>query len=197
MTPADIITQARYILNDTDSTAYRQSDAELLSYVNDALGEAAMLAPQLFYATYDFTCVAGTEQKLTFANCQVLVDVVRIKNGASIFKADMDTLAAFNPNWGSVQAGPAMHWFRHAMDPLGFYLYPAAIAGQVIEVKYVRNPNIVALTDTITDLSTTLLSALVWAVVAKAEMKDDEHVDSGRAVSAYNQFVAMLKTPGA
>ena len=197
MNAQDIIQQARYILNDTDSTSYRQSDAELLAYVNDGISEAAMLAPQLFYATADFTCAAGTEQKLMFANCQALDKIIRIKNGGAILKADMDTLSAFNPNWGSDAPGPAVHWFRHPMDPLSFYVYPAASAGQVIELKYVRNPNIVALTDTITDLSQTLLSALVWSVVAKAEMKDDEHVDSGRAVAAYNQFVAMLKTPGA
>ena len=36
MTPQTIITTSRYILLDTDSTSYRNSDTELLKYVNDA-----------------------------------------------------------------------------------------------------------------------------------------------------------------
>jgi hypothetical protein len=194
MTPGEIIAEARYVLNDTDPLAYRQSDEELLQYVNSGLCECSTLAPQLFYATGDMQCAPGeTEQGVTFEDAQAIAEIIRVKGGRVILPGDMQALSLFNPAWGQDAAGPALNWFRHTGDPLRFYVYPAAPDGQTIEVKYVRSPAKVGLNDEITDLPPALHPALVNYVIAKAENKDDEHVNSGRAVAAYQQFLAMLK----
>lgn len=194
MTPRAIITEARDALNDTDPLAYRQSDDELLRYVNSGLCECSTLAPQLFYATGDMQCAPGaTEQGVTFADAQAIAEIIRVKGGRAILPGDMQAMSLFNPNWGQDTPGAALNWFRHEGDPLRFYIYPAAPDGQTIELKYVRSPLAVSLDDEISDLPPSIHPALVNYVIAKAENKDDEHVNSGRAVAAYQQFVAMLK----
>lgn len=194
MTPLEIINDARFALTDTDPDSPRQSNEELLVYVNDALKECATLAPQLFYTTGDMECVAGqTEQGISFADAQALADIVRVKGGRAVPLGDMKAMSAFNPGWGQDAAGEAVNWFRHEGDPLRFYIYPPAPVGQVLEAKYVRNPLEFALNDTITDLPSAMLPILVNYVIYRAESKDDEHVLSARASAAYQAFLNMLK----
>lgn len=194
MTPADIIAEARYILNDIDSVYYRQEDAELLLYVNDAIREASRLAPELFFDVKDYTCIDGSEQALSFTDSQALVGVIRIKNGAAVHLCDMTALSQFNPDWGTVTAGASVNWMKTTGDdPLTFYVYPKATAGQVLEVKHVKVPTVYALNDPITELPDSSRTALANYVCSRTETKDDEHVDTGRAVALYNLFAGYFK----
>lgn len=199
MTPASIILEVRDIINDTDADAYRQSDEELLRYINDGLCEACILAPQLFYVTGDMQCAPDeTEQGVSFGDAKELVEVIRIKGGSAVLPADMATLSAFNPDWGQSTAGAAKHWMKNPNDLLRFYIYPKAPVGQILEVKYVSNPTpIVDLNAEITDLPGAYHPALADYVVARSESKDDEHVLSQRAGSHYAAFVGKLKPQGA
>ena len=197
ITARQIMRTARDIITDTEEGFYRQSDDELLRYVNDGLRECALLVPQLFYVTGDMECMPNaTEQGLAFDDALTLAEVIRVRDGRMILPCDMLSFSAFNPGWGNDPQGEALHWMRHPSDLLRFYLYPKAPYGQVIEVKYVRNPAPVLIDELIEEVSPSLHPALVNYVVAKAEMKDDEHVNSGRSVAAYQQFVGLLK-PGA
>jgi hypothetical protein len=47
------ITEAREILQDTDSTGYRYSDTVLLNILNRALQELGRIRPDAFWATFD------------------------------------------------------------------------------------------------------------------------------------------------
>lgn len=194
MTPQSIINVARSIYNDADSIYYRLSDADLLQYVNDGLKEASNIAPQFFQSSGDFTCTAGqTEQSLTFAGAQGIVDVMRIKDGKAILPMDMVAMSEFNPNWASDTAGEAQNWTRYAGDKLRFYIYPKApVEMQVLEVLYVRNPLVYALTDTIDEVPESVAPALADYVIYRAESRDDEHSNSGRAISHYQAFVQKL-----
>lgn len=194
MTPASIISTVRHVVNDTDPVGFRNSDAELLRYVMDGLRECSMIAPQMFYATGDLECdPEDTEQGVSFADAQALIDVIRVKGGGAILPGDIAALSAFRPGWGQDTSGPAVNWFRYPGDPLRFYLYPKSPTGQIIEVKYVRSPVEVGLNDEITDLPSSMEPALVLYVVFRAESKDDEHVNAGRSAASYQQFVALLK----
>ena len=194
MTPQNAITTARDIINDTDPAAYRQSNDEMVRYYNDGLREISTLAPQLFVSTGDMQCApAATEQGIAFADAQLLADVVRVKAGRAVLPCDMTTLSAFNPNWGQDVAAEAVNWFRHASDPLRFYIYPQSPVDQVLEVKYYRSPAVVALTDSVTDIPQSMEPAMVNYLVYRAEMKDDEHVNSGRSVASYQAFLALVK----
>lgn len=196
MTPNSILTLARSIVNDTESAYYRTSNDALVSYVNDGLKEASRLAPDLFLTYGDFTCTPGeTLQSLTFAEAQVLRDVIRIKDGKSVLPVDMMALQSFNPTWATEAAGPAQNWCRHAADPLRFYVYPKAPNPQVLEVLFVRNAGTYAINDPITEVPESIAPALADYVIYRVESKDDEHSNAARAVSHYQAFVQKLGGP--
>ena len=195
MTPQTIIQTARQIVNDnaSDPTAYRQTDAELLKYVNAGLQEACNLSPETFLTIGNYSCTTGqTEQKIIFADAKQLIDVIRVKDGKAIHQTDSAILASFNPDWSSEVAGAPQNWLRIKKDPLRFYLYPKAPAMLVLEVSYVKNPNTYALGETITDVPQTWESALADFVIYRIESKDDEHSVSGRAISHYRSFVQKI-----
>lgn len=194
-TPREIIQTARFIFNDNDPDGvFRQEDDELVSYVNDGLREISIILPQFFHTTGDMQCEPGTvEQAVSFADAQILVDVIRVKNGRFILPGDMSALSAFNPNWAEATEGEPSNWFRHLNDPLRFYLSRKAPDSQVLEVKYVRNPAEVGIDDEIADLPPSFKPALANYVIYRTESKDDEHVNSGRATAHYQAFIALVK----
>jgi hypothetical protein len=194
MTPQTIITSARYILNDTSTTDPRQSDAELLGYVNDGLKTSVGLRPDLFSTVGDFTCVAGQcEQSLAFGTATALIEVLCIHGGSALTPFDIASMDHFNPGWRADTAGAAVQWARFPNDPLKFFVYPKAPADQTVDVRYVRPATAFALDDEITDLPEALHPALVDFVVFRSESKDNEHVLSQRAKDHQAAFVAQIK----
>ena len=194
MIPQSCINLARLATNDTDSTAYRQPDSELLIYFNDGLKECATEAPDYFQTTGDFTCVAGqTEQAVTYADAQMFISVLRIKNGKAVLPIDLNAMQMFNPNWASDTAAEAQNWTKMPDDKLRFYIYPKAPSMQVLEVIYIRNPAVYTLSQIVTDIPDTWEAALADYIIFRAESKDDEFVLSGRAVAAYNAFLQKIK----
>lgn len=194
MTPRTIIASARTVINDTDSVLYRQSDTELLKYVNDGLKEASMLSPGDFISTGDYACVQDqTEQKITFIDGQALLSVIRVKNGPRVHFCDDKALSQFNPDWEDEDAGPAVNWMRMPQDKLRFYIYPKAPSMQTLEVSYLRNPKTYGIDEEIDDCPETWEPALADYVIYRAESKDDEHAVSGRAASHYQAFTGKIK----
>lgn len=195
MTPKDIITGARHILNDTDTTTPRQSDAELLGYVNDGLREMVTVQPALFSTIGDMACDADAcEQSITFEDSAVLIEVLCIHGGNALTPFDMAAMSAFHPGWRADPGGPARQWSRFPNDMLRFYIHPKAPATlQVLDVRYARLPGTYDFDDTIIDIPTTLQPALIDYVVYRSEAKDNEHVLSQRAGQFYQSFVAKVK----
>jgi hypothetical protein len=194
MTPQDVITTARYILNDTSSSSPRQSDDELLGYVNEGVKTVQTLRPELFSTVGDFLCQVGQcEQSLVFASATALIEVLSIHGGAAVTQFDLDAMTRFNPGWRTDAEGAAKQWARFSNDQLKFFIYPKAPADQTIDVRYVRTPAVFALADQITDLPLGLQPALVDFVVYRAESKDNEHVLSQRAAAALATFTAQVK----
>ena len=93
MTPQSCINIVRNIINDIDSTNYRQPDSELLIYFNDGLKECAKESPQHFQTTGDFTCTVNqTEQALTYSDAQEFMSVIRIKDGKAVLPMDFEAM---------------------------------------------------------------------------------------------------------
>lgn len=193
MTPADIIASARHLLNDTDPAGYRQDDPELLGYVNDAMREAVSLAPSLFSVVGDMACVSGRcEQLLTFNDAAQITDVLSLHEGGAITLMDRATFDAFRPGWRADAEAPAIHWAPIEGDPRRFYIYPKAPPGQLICVRYIKNPKELGMSDKIDEVPSQYWPALTDYVVYRAELKDDEHVLSQRAASLYASFRAKF-----
>lgn len=193
MTPQSIITTARQLINDNDSLGFRQTNDELLRYVNDGIREASLLESKYFYTSGNFQCLQSqTEQTVTFADAQKLIDVLRIKDGSQVFQTSIAAIAQFNPNWSSDPEGAAQNWARYEGDPLRFYIYPKAPNMQLLEVIYVRNPAVYALNDPIGEIPQSWESAIADYVIYRAESKDDEHTVSGRAMASYSSFKSKI-----
>ncbi|HEX4843201.1 MAG TPA: DUF6682 family protein [Limnobacter sp.] len=193
-TPQDIITEARYICNDfPDSGLFRQSNDELVLYVNSGLREMATFMPMMFSTIGDMTCEAGkVEQKITFLDAIRLLDVICIHDGPAITPFQRDVLDRFDPNWRTAAPGQAAQWSPKEGDPLTFYLDKPAPLGQVIDIQYVRNPRQYALGDIIGDVPESFKPALVDYVVYRSEVKDDENVLSARAAAFYTAFKTKI-----
>lgn len=193
-TPAQIIQQARYIVNDVGSiTAQRQTDDELLLYLNDGLREMVSLLPKTFSKIGPHVCTGGARQKISTTTALRLLDAISANNGGSMRRFDRQTLDLFNPDWRVLTPrGVPKEWSDITDDPLSFDVYPPAEVGTVIDVQYVAVPVAFPIDQPIDNVPATLFPALVDYVVYRAESKDDEHVLNQRAISSYESFLRKL-----
>lgn len=183
---------ARTVLNDTDSSGYRYPDADLLEYGNGALRALVEIRPEWLYQTGDLDCIDEKAlQTVSFDDAHALVDVVCVKGGNAVTRADKATLDAFMPGWMNSTPGAAQHWMPQANDPRRFFIYPPAPDDQVLEVVYVRIPGPYAADDD-TELPETIAEAVADYMVGMAEARDDEHVVSQRSAQFIAQFAARL-----
>lgn len=179
---SDVIARVRNITNDEDSGGYRTSDPNMLLWINDVLQTLVNTAPDLFQEAATHTCTAGYRQVIETERAVSLVDVVGVP------MADMVSLSQFNPAWTSGTAGTIKNWLRAAEEKLVFYVYPPSSSGQSLPMLIVRAPaKLTATTDKI-PLPETFLPALVDYVVAMIELKDDEHLGSGRQQMLMQRF---------
>ena len=184
---SEAISIARGILQDRDDAPYRFSTADLLQYSNDALDQMVSLRPEVFHTEGRIQCVEGTMQSVDFNDARALVLVRRIKDGPALLPIVRSVLDLFNPSWHTDPQGPAENWMLVENDPVRFLVYPAAPAGQVLEVLYVRNPQTYT-ADQDVAIPQVYLDAVADYIVHRAEMRDDEHVNSQRAAQFYSSF---------
>lgn len=190
MTAGSIITKARAMINDDlPSTGARTTDAEFFGCINDALNVLLNIRPGLFSNTLTYTCVAGYRQAIESPRCVEFMEVVGVP------ECDRMTLTQFLPNWNNntAGAGATVHWMREPADPLRFDVYPPALANATLTVRVVESPApITALADTI-KISENYEPMLVEYVAGRTQIRDDEHVNSNRAVQLMDRFVAQAK----
>lgn len=89
----------------------------------------------------------------------------------------------------------AQQWARDANDPIKFWVYPPSPRGQLLDVKILPAAPSYAVGGLNTDMGLPgwMKAALVSYVVGRAETKDDEHVNSGRAAAMNSQFADAIK----
>lgn len=194
MTPQDIITSSRYVLNDT-ATPYRQSDTELLGYVNDGIREVSAIIPEQFIAVGDHVCTASqSEQNFSASVAQSILRVINIKGSTALTPFDMATMDTFKPGWKSDTPAVATQWAQYPGDSLRFFVYPPAPATtQTLSVLYVKVPTPLLIGDSITEVPVAMQVALIDYVIGRASSKDDETASSGLAAAEYGAFVAKIK----
>lgn len=191
MTPADVITEARRLVQD-QVTPYRYSDVVLLSYVNQTLKRMAILRPDLFSDIEDITTTANSAAQVLPADAIRLIDIFQIKNGNAITEVDRETMNRNYPGWMQEAAGQPVNFMRHVKNPDRFFLYPRPAAGVVLVGEYAKTPADYVLNAEIDVLTEVYFPTLVDGVVYLAESIDDEHVQSGRAKLFYDSFVQSL-----
>ncbi len=192
MTPTDIITEARVLVQDT-RTPYRYSDTLMLGWVNQTLKRMAVLRPDLFSFIGDIPTTANTVLQSCPSDSLRLVEIFQIKNGDAVTEVNRDVLDQMYPNWVNEAAGTPVNFMRHVRSPNKFFLYPRPTTDIVLVGEYAQVPPTYTINQTIASLPDAYLPVAVDGVVFLAESVDNEHVNSGRAKlfqDSFNQTLA-------
>ena len=191
MTPNEIITEARRLIQDT-KTPYRYSDAVMLGFVNQTLKRMVTIRPDLFAVIGDFTTTANTVLQSCPADSTRLIEIFQVKNGNAITEVNRATLDRTAPNWQNEAAGQPVNFMRHVRNPNRFFVYPRPEAGVVLVGEYAQTPPDYTLNQEITYPTEAYFPVAVDGVVFLAESIDNEHVNSGRAKLFQDAFVQGL-----
>lgn len=191
MTPNEVITEARRLIQDT-KTPYRYSDAVMLGFVNQTLKRMVTIRPDLFAVIGDFTTTANTVLQSCPADSTRLIEIFQVKNGNAITEVNRATLDRTAPNWQNEAAGQPVNFMRHVRNPNRFFVYPRPEAEVVLVGEYAQTPPYYTLNQEITYPTEAYFPVVVDGVVFLAESIDNEHVNSGRAKLFQDAFVQGL-----
>ena len=191
MTPGDIITEVRSLIQDTRSPQ-RYSDTFLLGFVNQTLKRMVMVRPDLFALIDDIPTTANTVLQSLPADSMRLIEIFQVKDGNAVTEVNREVLDQMSPGWVSDTAGTPVNFMRHVRNANRFFLYPRPVSGIVLVGEYAQTPPDYSIGDTIALLPDAYFSALVDGTVYLAESVDDEHVNSGRAQLFQEAFFTSL-----
>lgn len=191
MTPSEVITEVRRLIQDTRSP-YRYTDDVLLGFVNQTLKRMVMLRPDLFAQVGDIPTTANTAVQSLPADAVRLIEIFQVKDGNAVFEVSRGMLNRSSPNWLNVTAGAPVNYMRHVRNPTRFFLYPRPVAGVQLLAEYAAAPPVYGQFDEIEHPQDTYFPVLVDGVVFMAESIDNEHVNSGRAKMFQDSFAQLL-----
>jgi len=191
MTPAEVITEVRRLIQDT-KTPYRYSDAVLLGFVNQTLKRMVTIRPDLFSVITDIPTFAGTVLQSCPADSTRLIEIFQVKDGDAVTEVNRETLDRTAPSWQREEAGQPVNFMRHVRNPNRFFVYPRPAAGVVLIGEYAQTPPDYALDQEIVYPTDAYFPVAVDGVVFLAESIDNEHVNSGRAKLFQDSFVQGL-----
>jgi len=191
MTPAEIISEVRKLIND-DRVPFRYSDIDLLGFVNQTLKRMAMFRPDLFsYIGEVSTAVNTTFQSMPTDSIR-LVEIFGVKDGNTITEVDREVFDQTYPGWRTEPAGTPVNFMRHVRNPNVYFLYPRPVSGVILLAEYAKVPTDYALNDPIAAPIDAYFPTVVDGTVYLAESVDDEHVNSGRAKLFLDSFTQSL-----
>ena len=191
MTPAEVITEARRLIQDT-KTPYRYSDAVLLGFVNQILKRMVMLRPDLFAVIAEFTTTPDTVLQTCPTDSTRLIEIFQVKDGDAVTEVNRDTLDRTAPSWQRDPAGQPINFMRHVRNANRFFVYPRPEVGVVLIGEYAQTPPDYTLNQEITYPLDAYFPSLVDGVVFLAESIDNEHVNSNRAKLFMESFTQGL-----
>lgn len=190
MTPSEVITEARRLIQDTKAP-FRYSDTVMLGFVNQTIKRMVLLRPDLFTTIGEIPTTAGTVLQECPTGAVRLVEIFQVKDGEAVVEVARRTLDQTYPGWVSEPADRPVNFMRHVRNPTKFFVYPRPTAGVVLIGEYAIAPDDYGLDEEI-DLPDAYRSTLADGVVFLAESVDDEHVNSGRAKLFQDSFVQSL-----
>ena len=180
MTPEQVLTEVRRLIQDTDSTRYRYTDTALLGHLNQAIKRMCFVRPDLFTVYGDIPTQADKSLQTLPDGAVRLVEIYHVKGGDTVVETIRETLDETYPGWHSATSGAPSNYVRHIRNPVKFFVTPPPTAGTVLVGEYVDSPPTYTLKQQI-DLPDAYFPILVDGTVWLAESIDNEHVNSGRA----------------
>lgn len=187
----NVVTDVREAVQDTSTVNPRYSDAQIVRAVNQVIKRIAIMRPDLFAKVANFTCAAGSLQTAPTDSYRI-VDLFKASSGHAINEISRETLDHSLPMWQSLTTGDAQNWARHIRNPSVFFIYPPSPANQVLLLEYCVTPSTYNLGDTVQLLNDVYFPCVLDGTVWVLESIDNEHVSSGRAKMASDNFAQLL-----
>lgn len=191
MTPEQVLTEVRRLIQDTDATRYRYSDTALLGHMNQVIKRMCHVRPDLFIVYGDIPTQAGKSLQTLPDGAVRLVEIYNVKGGGTVVETVRETLDETYPDWHSATAGTPENYVRHIRNPDKFFVTPPPVAGTILVGEYVQVPQNYTLKQQI-DLSDAYFPIIVDGTIWLAESIDNEHVNSGRADMYKRTFYESL-----
>lgn len=186
-----------------DVAMVRWTQADLLGYLNDGMGEIVRIKPDANTVNAaSGLLVAGTKQALP-AGGIVLMDVVRnlggngTTPGRAVTPVEMGRMDADFPDWHTHAAGAvARHFLHNKRDPKTYYVYPpqpSSGQGQV-ELVYSATPAkvLLAAVGNPIPLDEIYEMPLHYYLMFRAYSKNTKDADAAKAGGYYKLFVTAL-----
>ena len=191
---ADVLTEARRLLQDTNASAslQRYSDAHLLGTANQVLQRMALLRPDLFSYIGEIECEAEEVLQTAPDDSLRLMEIFRVQGGPGVRETNKAILDQTYPTWADDAAGDCLNWMRHPKNANRFFIYPKAPVGQILIGEYAKAPATYDADTTVTELPDTYFPVVVDGLVGLIESTDNENVTSGRATMFMQSFMQML-----
>ena len=190
MIVSDILGRVRPVLNDSDASAYRWSNPDLISYINDACRLILIKRPDANTVPVEVVLVAGALQTIP-DTAYKLVDVICNLNadssqGRAVTIVDGAVLDSFNPGWRSgAKASAVKHYIFDPRTSRRFEVYPPVNAGVKVQAKLA---NYVGQATQATDpvgLLDEYMEHLVCFVLYKAYARDMEFAGNAELAASY------------
>lgn len=189
MLGSDVVSRARYVLNDADAT--RWTDAELALWINDGCRLIAIARPDSCAVEATMSLAAGSKQTiagLTPPGLRLL-DVVRATaSGRGIKLVDRQVLDAYEANWHAATQAVPVHWVFDPRTPKTFYVYPPALVNTQVDLVYTRDPITVAagtLGSQTLSIDDIYIGALTDYVLFRAYAKDSDETHNAGLAAGY------------
>jgi hypothetical protein len=180
MTPEQVLTEVRRLIQDTDATRYRYTDTALLGHMNQVIKRMCHVRPDLFTVYEDIPTQAGRSLQSLPDGAVRLVEIFHVKGGNTIAETIRETLDETYPGWHSATPGVPENFVRHIRSPDKYFLSPPPASGTIIVGEYIASPPNYTLKQQI-ELADVYFPIIVDGTVWLAESIDNEHVNSGRA----------------
>ena len=189
-TVSEIASTARIILQDA---GVRWTDSEMITWVTDGRRVMAELKPSVFGQGSQFThtLTAGCFQTLGVSGAYALSSIDSNVGGKVIRPADKNQLDAYRPSWRNDTATVVDNWFPDTVNPLGFWVYPAAAGKQIIGHMFVTPVPVTGMNDEALPFAQ-YTPILVNYVLYRAFSKEDEAGSVAKAQAAYTLFTTAL-----
>lgn len=185
VTVAEIVNNAKRILQEVTSEGTRWTNDELAGWLNEFYQAAVGLKPDVSTVNEEVTLATGTKQSIPAAGLRLL-DVIRNTTGkmTGISVTTRKSLDTVRRAWHSDPASTRIeHYVFDDLDPTTFYVYPPADTGTDVEILYstVPEPH---------DLSTG------FSVYSLEDFKlNDAHAPAATDYLLYRAFAKDAETP--
>ena len=187
-----VVTQARRLVQDTDTLEPRYGDDMLLGYANQALRRIAVARPDLFAVITEIEIEKASAEVSPPGDSIRIISIHAAVGANTIVEIAKSKLDSTAPMWREATPAPPQNFARNLQNPNSAFVSPPAPAGQKLLIEYAQTPPEYGVDEEVSLLPDAFRPVVVDYVVFLVESMSDESVASGRAALFLQSFNEAL-----